>query len=96
MTTPAGREVLDEPVARVCGRDIAAIFPAYTVDGRGVEVMLLDGRRVVVDGEALRRIEVWLAVDDATGRRCAKRYSSLETRCDRSAGHAGPCSGRMA
>lgn len=54
--TPAGREQL-EPDVRLCGRDVQTWLPAQTVDGPGVELLLVDGRRVLIDGAALLVLE---------------------------------------
>lgn len=53
--TPAGREDFGQ-VERICGRDLRSWLPADTVDGKGVELLMASGRRVVVDGAALKML----------------------------------------
>lgn len=52
----AGREVLPE-LGYLCGREILSWAPADTVDGPGVELLLTGGRRLRVDGAALKMLK---------------------------------------
>lgn len=54
--TPAGREDF-AAVERLCGRDVRTWLPADTVDGPGVELLLSGGRRLRVDGAALKMLK---------------------------------------
>lgn len=54
--TPAGREVLEPQADYLCGRAIKSWRPADTVDGKGVELLLDGGRRLRVDGAALKML----------------------------------------
>lgn len=54
--TPAGREDFAPTPDYLCGRSILSWSPSDTVDGRGVELLLAGGRRVRVDGAALKML----------------------------------------
>lgn len=55
--TPAGGETLEPGPDYLCGRSILTWAPADTVDGPGVELLLSGGRRLRVDGAALKMLK---------------------------------------